>query len=150
MHALIKDGQVFRYPYGVSDLRRDNPNVSFPKNMSDEALAEHGVMRVFFSTPPEITYTQDIKEGTPVFTDSRWTQTWSIVDLSEEQLAERTEQKAEEIRSVRNTNIAKTDWTQLPDSPVNKQAWAAYRQALRDVPAQEGFPWDVTWPEQLK
>ena len=34
------------------------------------------------------------------------------------------------------------------DSPVDKDAWAVYRQALRDVPAQSGFPWDVAWPTQ--
>jgi hypothetical protein len=44
--------------------------------------------------------------------------------------------------------LAASDWTQMPDyNGANKTAWATYRQALRDVPAQAGFPWDVTWPE---
>ena len=49
--------------------------------------------------------------------------------------------------TIRNELLSACDWTQLPDSPADHEAWAAYRQALRDVPAQEGFPWDVVWPE---
>jgi hypothetical protein len=50
-------------------------------------------------------------------------------------------------REERNTRLSDTDWTQLADAPVDKEAWAAYRQALRDVPSQEGFPLTVQWPE---
>ena len=40
-----------------------------------------------------------------------------------------------------------SDWTQLPDVPLaTKEAWATYRQALRDITKQPGFPLDVTWP----
>lgn len=55
--------------------------------------------------------------------------------------------QAESIRADRDNRLADTDWTQLADAPVDKEAWATYRQALRDVPAQEGFPEDVVWPE---
>lgn len=50
------------------------------------------------------------------------------------------------VRQERNVLLLKTDWTQLPDSTANKEAWAAYRQALRDVPTQSGFPLTVVWP----
>jgi hypothetical protein len=40
-----------------------------------------------------------------------------------------------------------SDWTQLPDVPVDTQAWATYRQALRDITDQEGYPLSITWPE---
>jgi hypothetical protein len=46
------------------------------------------------------------------------------------------EQKWAQIRAWRNAQLAATDWTQLEDSPLNKEAWAAYRQSLRDLPAQ--------------
>ena len=55
--------------------------------------------------------------------------------------------EGDNIRAYRNTLLSECDWTQLPDAPVNQQAWAAYRQALRDVTGQAGFPWDVQWPE---
>jgi hypothetical protein len=48
------------------------------------------------------------------------------------------EQKWEQIKLWRNAQLAATDWTQLTDAPVDKEAWATYRQALRDLPAQGG------------
>jgi hypothetical protein len=50
------------------------------------------------------------------------------------------------VRTERNAKLSATDWTQLADAPVDKEAWAAYRQALREVPQQDGFPYDVQWP----
>lgn len=57
-----------------------------------------------------------------------------------------TEDVANTIRFMRNERLAECDWTQIPDSSADKAAWANYRQLLRDVPTQEGFPWSVTWP----
>jgi hypothetical protein len=48
------------------------------------------------------------------------------------------EQKWDQIRLWRNAELAQTDWTQLPDAPVDKSVWATYRQALRDLPNQGG------------
>jgi hypothetical protein len=56
--------------------------------------------------------------------------------------------KANQVRAERNAKLAETDWTQLVDSPVDHAAWFAYRQALRDITAQEGFPWTIDWPTQ--
>jgi hypothetical protein len=44
-------------------------------------------------------------------------------------------QKLEQVRLWRNTELVRTDWTQVADAPVDAQAWAVYRQALRDLPA---------------
>jgi hypothetical protein len=52
------------------------------------------------------------------------------------------------VRADRNKRLAECDWTQLSDAPGDKMAWVSYRQALRDVPLQEGFPWAITWPEE--
>jgi hypothetical protein len=53
---------------------------------------------------------------------------------------------ADEVRAERNRLLEESDWTQLPDSPVDHSAWAAYRQLLREVPQQPGFPENVVWP----
>ena len=55
---------------------------------------------------------------------------------------------AAQARERRNALLASSDWTQINDAPVNKVAWATYRQALRDIPAQQGFPLEVQWPVQ--
>lgn len=56
---------------------------------------------------------------------------------------------ARSARATRDLLLAQCDWTQVPDVPIAAAmvtAWRAYRQALRDVPAQAGFPQTVTWP----
>ena len=56
------------------------------------------------------------------------------------------EEAAKSVRQQRNLLLAESDWTQLADAPVDQAAWTTYRQALRDVPAQVGFPEAVVWP----
>jgi hypothetical protein len=56
------------------------------------------------------------------------------------------EQKWEQIKLWRNAKLAQSDWTQLPDSPADKAAWATYRQALRDLPAQGGLADNAEFP----
>ena len=59
------------------------------------------------------------------------------------------EQQEMQVRAQRNLLLTQCDWTQLPDAPLTteqKQEWAEYRQALRDVPEQAGFPENVAWP----
>jgi hypothetical protein len=55
---------------------------------------------------------------------------------------------ATEARLKRNDLLMASDWTQMPDAPVNQAAWATYRQDLRDLPQQPGFPNAVVWPDQ--
>jgi len=54
--------------------------------------------------------------------------------------------KADEVRAQRDALLSDCDWTQVADAPVDKAAWADYRQALRDVPQQQTFPEEVVWP----
>lgn len=51
-----------------------------------------------------------------------------------------------DIRSTRNNLLNTCDYTQMPDFPGDKEAWAAYRQALRDIPQTFVNPADVIWP----
>ena len=55
---------------------------------------------------------------------------------------------ADDVRKQRNDLLAACDWTQVADAPVDKEAWAAYRQALRDISEQPDFPLSVVWPEK--
>ena len=56
-----------------------------------------------------------------------------------------------QIREQRNKLLSESDWTQIPDNPLSqseRESWAAYRQQLRDIPEQAGFPTNITWPER--
>ena len=50
------------------------------------------------------------------------------------------------MRYWRDGELARTDWTQVADAPVDQAAWATYRQELRDIPQQSGYPFNVIWP----
>tara|TARA_R110000822_G_scaffold255341_1_gene381492 strand:- start:99 stop:566 length:468 start_codon:yes stop_codon:yes gene_type:complete len=54
--------------------------------------------------------------------------------------------QAKSVRASRDAKLAECDWTQVADAPVDKAVWATYRQALRDVTTQTGFPWTIDWP----
>ena len=56
------------------------------------------------------------------------------------------EQKWDQIKLWRNAQLAISDWTQVADAPVDKAAWATYRQALRDLPAQGGLADEAEFP----
>jgi len=71
---------------------------------------------------------------------------WTQMKTVEQIEVERLEQLAAQARSQRNALLSQSDWTQVPDAPVDQQAWAEYRQALRDLPLQSGFPTDINWP----
>ena len=58
------------------------------------------------------------------------------------------EQKWEQIKLWRNYELSRTDWTQIADSPADKTAWATYRQALRDLPAQGGNAENAVFPNE--
>lgn len=94
------------------------------------------------------TYTQEQlqKRRTLPATPSVWsnaTMDWVSL-LTETELRARA---ASAARATRDTFLQQSDWTQLPDVPLaTKTAWAEYRQALRDVTSQAGFPTDVLWP----
>jgi hypothetical protein len=81
----------------------------------------------------------------PIFTDN---ENQTAAEQEAAYKAIRDAEQGENVRRTRNQKLTETDWTQLEDSPVDKVAWATYRQALRDVPTQEGFPWTVEWPEK--
>jgi hypothetical protein len=57
-----------------------------------------------------------------------------------------SERQALEVCTERDRLLASSDWTQAADAPVDQAAWAAYRQELRDLPDQSGFPEKVIWP----
>jgi hypothetical protein len=134
--------------YSIGQLRRDNPQVSFPKTIPDAVLADYDVYPLQPTDRPQVDHTKNVSEGTPVQQDGEWVQVWDVTDASEEEIAQRTAEKAASVRSERDYLLTSCDWTQLPDAPVDQQVWADYRQALRDVPSQSGFPYSVVWPEE--
>jgi hypothetical protein len=140
MHIKLTNGTPTAYSIG--QLRRDNPQVSFPKNPTDAMLAEYGVYPVKELARPDYdARTHYLKQSEFYQVEGKWQ-----VHYVPEQLPR--SQVEDTIRTERDQLLAASDWTQVADAPVDQQAWATYRQELREVPQQDGFPFDVKWPEQ--
>lgn len=149
MYAKVQNGEVVAYPYGPSELMRDNPGVSFPSPMSDTVLERYGIVPVQPCNPPDHDYlTQNCFRTEPKLVEDVWTESWEVVTASQEESQQRFSELEDSIRNQRNELLKDCDWTQLADAPVNALAWANYRQNLRDITAQTGFPRNVDWPKK--
>ena len=139
MYAKITAGQVEIFPYSVANLRRDNPNTSFPKLLSDELLVEWGMYPYTAQARPDYDrLTQTVTQTAITEVNGAWTQGWTVSDMA-------AEDAAQNIRNKRDNLLSQTDWMALSDVSMEPY-WAEYRQQLRDITAQEGFPFNVVWP----
>lgn len=87
MYALIQNGEVIQYPYSLADLRSDNPGTSFPKNPSEDVLAEWNVFPVLATPePPFNSTTQRAIWGAPVNVDGIWIHTWEVIDRPQDEV----------------------------------------------------------------
>ena len=73
--------------------------------------------------------------------------TGKMIDFNYPTAAEIKAQLGENVRIERNNLLTQSDWTQLPDVPeAVKSKWAVYRQDLRNITKQPGFPENIKWP----
>lgn len=149
MLIKLENGVPTGAPLVVANFRQLFPTISFPLHLSAQDVASYGYGLYDFSAAPTAGKHEKVVESPPVRSASGvWVQAWSVVEMTPEEKAEQDTAKAFQVRNERNIRLSQSDWSQIADSPVDKQVWLGYRQALRDVPAQAGFPWGVAWPKQ--
>jgi len=150
MYVLAPNAVIEKYPYSIGDLRRDNPQTSFPAQPTNALLAEYGVFPVTRTDIPAVDYTQAVTEADPQLVNGGWVQAWIVTDRTAEEIAQIEADQWANVRSERNAKLAESDWTQLADAPVSNiqaQTWATYRQALRDITDQTD-PFNIVWPDK--
>lgn len=135
-----------QYPIAIEDIRKLNPNISYPDlfNYIPEgyALVETSVFPEYDSN------THSVKEGSPICKDGKWKQTWITTELTDKEKTIKLEAIKRQIINARNALLNLSDWTQLSDvSLSNINAWNTYRQQLRDITKQSDFPYNVVWPK---
>ena len=161
-YRLKSDGSIKT----KEELIAANKNMSMPKVWGEGVYEALGV-DVVFETPqptPSGAYKQIVRDGTEQNSKDQWVQKWKeqdmFADTTDDDGVETTKAEheaayqakvdattAEAVRNQRNNLLAETDWMGLSDVTMSSN-WATYRQALRDVPSQSGFPDDITWPEK--
>ena len=158
MFAEIKNNTVVTFPYNYDSLIKANPYTNFDNSLTllemykgtESNLSGCSLVRVKIDPDPVVDEaTQElVLDSMPTYRDGSWVLSWTFNPLTTEQQLSRHALKAATVRETRTQRLKDSDWTQVADAPVDKAAWAIYRQALRDVPSQAGFPWDVQWPTQ--
>ena len=117
------------------------------ESLSDAERAQFDLYLVVDSQP-ELTESQKWGESTYAISGTDVIRTWVAVDKTAEELAEDTTSLANSVRSERDVLIAATDFYALSDVVMTTEM-TNYRQALRALPEQEGFPHTVVWPAAL-
>lgn len=148
------------------EFRSMYSNTSFPLLLTSELLASYDAALVFEGeqaavTPPyEFSFRNGVKEVNgkwftnydvgPIFNDITENDNQTATEL-EKMYKERIDNEhATNVRNTRDQLLKECDWTQISDAPVDKDAWADYRQLLRNISNQESFPYNIIWPVQPK
>jgi len=124
------------------------PNTSLPQQLTEALINSLGGDVVFEGPQAQPTRYQTAYSNGVEKINNKWYTKYSVAEMDAEAIAALDAKQAQSVRDERTKKLADTDWTQLTDAPVNSAAWGTYRQALRDVTAQETFPWEITWPTQ--
>jgi hypothetical protein len=140
------------------EWRAANPQISLPRAWNQNVLNALNVEAVFETPKPDAgPYQMAVRNGVTKDSNGNWVQAWVVVDMFKDD-AEGTKaekeaayqanldaEAAKAVRSQRDSLLAATDWMALSDVTLSAEM-ATYRQALRDITAQEGFPHSVNWP----
>jgi hypothetical protein len=145
-----KDGTT-EYPYTASKLKKENPDTSFPSQLSTELMESFGVFKVTTPMPiPEHDFKTHIAFVTenPELVDGSWVANWEIVALTKEEKENQENEHAWINRNKRAGILDETDHWGLLDTPKMTMEQTAYRQALRDITSHSNWPYleESDWP----
>ena len=134
----------------VTNLAAAFPNSSLPAAPSAEDYDALGVDPVLEGPQPTATQFQYVYRDGVEEVGGQWFTKYSVADMDQAQIDALTASQWDSIRAERNAKLASCDWTQLDDTPLSntqKQAWATYRQELRDITKQSD-PFNIVWPAE--
>lgn len=133
------------------EFRAMFPNTSFAAVLSADIIDALGGDVVLNGPQPTTTrYQTAYRDGVEQIA-GKWYTKYSIVDMDADAIAALDATQSKSVRDTRNQKLKDSDWTQLVDAPLTQTQsfeWQTYRQALRDISTQTGFPWEVMWPQQ--
>ena len=148
-YVQAQGDNFIRHIFDVEPTQWDADNYCYARRLTEEQVEHFGVHKKQIVTPPyHDAATQHIEEGPALLIDGVWTQNYIVTDLSADESAAKVGAQWNIIRAERNRLLVASDWTQLPDAPVDAAAWATYRQTLRDI-TTEANPFSIVWPEAV-
>lgn len=149
MEIKTQDGQVmYEAEFRAYTLANGGPAWG---TTTSEVLESLGAVVLLEGAQPTTTrYQTCFREGVEQI-DGNWYTKYSVADMDAETIATKDAEQATSVRIQRDEKLKESDWMvvkSIETQSVFSPEWATYRQALRDVTSQSGFPWEVQWPEQ--
>ena len=129
------------------EFRRIYSGTDIPYPITREIIDYLGADVLLQGPTPDVGRYQFSYRDGAVQIGNEWFTHYAVKDLDAEGIKSKDEEQAKNVRQQRDQKLKDSDWTQLADAPVDDLVWATYRQALRDLPKAEGFPWDMAWPK---
>jgi hypothetical protein len=150
MYARIENNIAVEYPLYEGDLQRRFPNLQFPMDTHGTQIPD-GYARVYPGYVENPDYNFSYKEVMPVLVDGKFVQHWDVTVLTDEEKQNKLLSVGTRVRASRDQLLQTSDVLVTADrwesySAEKKTALSTYRQTLRDIPSQEGFPYSITWP----
>lgn len=142
MFVKVKNGIATQYTIG--QLRRDNPNVVFPRTISEKTLRNFSVFKAVKEKVSFNEETQYVVDGPVVLEGGKYVIKQVIKPYSAEQLEERRQEKVQLVLATRDAELSYSDWMVIREQETGiamPSEWKDYRQALRDITEVEGFPY---------
>lgn len=130
-----------------ANFRRLFPNIILPRTITAKDISNLGFGIYKIKNAPVASLYQKVQYNGLVLNETgEWEESWLLADMTVEEKTEVDAKEVERVRRTRDEFLSSSDWTQVADAPVDKAAWATYRQLLRDITTQTGFPWSVSFP----
>ena len=164
-YRIKETGQIL----SQGQVRKLHSNTSLPRVWDANVCSALGIDPVLEAPKPEVTgYTQAVRDGVTQDANGNWVQAWTVVDMFSDYtdddgtLVTKTDQEndyqarlnseaAASVRTQRDAKLAESDWMVIKSAETGvalATEWAAYRQALRDITEQDGFPVNVEFPAE--
>ena len=144
--AIVESGVIVK----IGDYRDLFPETSFPVNGPDAGWMQENNCLYVTVWKAHDSRTQKLVSAEP-YLENNQVYTVAVADKTQAEKDADTASQAATVRADRNKRLADTDWRVIKHLELNENipgVWEVYRQSLRDVPSQAGFPWGVQWPDQ--
>lgn len=151
MFIKIEDGNPVGYPVVQENMYYLFPSFNFNRVITSDLIKDLGYAIYEFTQIPEVGKYEKRIEVTPVLNENNgiYYQNWQVIEMNDEEKAEQDTLQSIHMRRLRNNKLFECDYILMPDIVIDqeiRQQYIEYRQQLRDITSQPGFPWEVEWP----
>lgn len=132
MYVKASNQTVEKFPYTLNDLKKDNPNASFPKRPSEDMLAEWGVYPVRVIPAPVTAANEAAEPADPILENGEWVQGWTVRALTQDEIKQKIEMHKEILQAAVTDHMNAVARQKNYDSILSACTYAAFDNPFKD------------------